>query len=215
MGQIAALVQANKNAQSNARSLQTKLKNFKAENEQIKKLIEQANQKIEAKEKELADSRNTIDQLNTTLNKLEGQLLEKSGELETAYESLKAEKKNLETTNTQLSQTVKDLEGKTNFISDCARAYVVCGTKKALRQNDILKKLNMNLTSEYKENVKKINQTINFYEKDQINCDEGNIIKILPERPADSYSIDGGTVKIIDFKKFWATDKVVVLVKED
>lgn len=215
MRKINALKLANERSSASARSLQSKLNSFKIENQQLKDLVEQANRKLDAKEAELKEARGIIDEMNQTLTKLEAQVLEKSGQLAQAYEDLKQKNTKLEETNTELAATVSELKNKTDFISDCAKAYVVCGNKKALRQSGVLKKLNQELTGDYKTAVKKMKSTINFYEQDQIECTDGNITKILPERAAASYRIEGNVLKILDFKTFWATDKVVVLIKED
>lgn len=214
LNQINALMAANEQSRREARLLQQKINGLKIENQQLKKMVDQANAKLEQVEGELTESKAMIEQLNSTLNKLEGQLLEKSGELAGAYENLKNEKDQLEKTNSQLQSTVSDLKKRESFIDDCGRAYVVCGTRSALRKNDIIQDLGKGLTKNYKENVKKLNSTINYFEKDEILCDDGNIKEILPARPTDSYRLDGGKLKILNNKTFWATDKVVVMVKD-
>lgn len=214
MEQINALIKANESARSSARSLQNKVNEFKVENAQLKKMIAQTETKLKAKEAELAKAQTIIEDMNGTLDRLESQLLEKSGELAGAYEKLKNEKQSLAESNVRLETTIKDLQNRDNFIAECARAYVACGDKKALRKAGIIKKVGDGLTKEYKGATMALKNAINFYDKDIISCDNGQIKEVLPERPADSYEINGNKIRITNTDKFWQTDKVVILVKD-
>lgn len=207
MSQINALRQANLRSKDEARSLRSKVAKFKVENEELKKMISIVEAKLDQKEKELQEANVVIDDLKGTLGKLEGQLLEKSGELEKAYGELKTERDNL-------TQKVADLEKRDNFISDCGKAYVVCGDRKALRRADIIVELGKALTKGYKEKLKGMGSTINYFDNNIISCDGGTIKEVLPARPADSYKINGNKVEVLNNEKFWATDKTVVLVKD-
>jgi chromosome segregation ATPase len=212
INQINNLVAANNTANQNIKNLQSKLNKFNVQNKQLKKMIEEANRKIAAQEEELNLSKRVIEDLNGTLDRLESQLLEKSGELASAYQTLKQEKENVDAANSKLNVTIEDLKKKNNFVSDCGTAYVACGTRKILRKHDIIKELGSGLTKDFKDKVKALNSTINFYENNELSCDEGVVKEVLPARPANSYRIEGKKVIITDSKNFWATDKVVVLV---
>lgn len=208
MAQINALQAANRRSANNARSLESKLKAIKIENEQLKKLVEDTNAKLTAKEQELAEAKGVIDDLNTAKTSLEAQVLQKSGELEKAYAELKAR-------NEELERTVATLQNKEQYIADNSKGYIVCGTKKELRKAGILKKLNDNLASNYRESVRKLNSSVNFADKTELDCSNGQIEKVMPDRPASSFEISGSKLIIKDPKTFWSVDKVVVMITKN
>lgn len=209
-----ALRDFNEEATQEARRLQKKVNAFKIENRQLRSMVEKAEQRLAAKDKELKKAENVINDLQSALNRLEAQLLEKSGELATAYEKLKAERDALQETNDELRASQKAVATRDEFIEECARAYIACGSKKALRQNNIIRKLGAGLTREYRDEVRKLDTYINFYSKNEIACSGGKIEEVLPERPADSYRIEDGKLVITNNETFWAEDRTVVIVRE-
>jgi chromosome segregation ATPase len=209
------LKKANQQANDEARRLQAGIKAERIKNEQLRNMIKQAEQRLIDKEKELEQAQTMIDGLRTALNKMEAQLLEKSGELATAYQSLKAERDQLAETKSELEARVQELTQKNTFIQQQAQAYVVCGTRPALRKKDILMDLGKKLTREYQKNVKKHGTSVDYYNKDEIGCADGpDIVEILPERAASSYEIQGSKVIIKNAQQFWLTDKVAILVQK-
>ena len=147
---------------------------------------------------------------------MESELSNTNSELGLAYLKIKEQNDFLEKTNKELEETIDALNSKNEFIGQDAQAYVVCGDRKALRKNKILsdfsvKKLNKN----YHAMVKEHGSPVNFFDNDEIACSgEGAIINVLPERNLSSYKIQGDVVIVTDAKQFWATDKVVVIVKK-
>lgn len=214
LNRLNALRDYNEEATAEARRLQKKLNAFKIENRQLKTMIKKAEERLAAKDRELKEAQNVIDDMQTALNRLESQLLEKSGELATAYEKLKAERDALIETNQQLMASQQAVAQRDDFIEECARAYVACGSKKALRQNNIMRKLGSGLTNDYQEEIRKLNTFINFYHNDEVSCDGGQIEEVLPERPSDSYRVEGNRLIITNRARFWEKDQAVVLVKE-
>lgn len=89
----------------------------------------------------------------------------------------------------------------------------MCGNKKELRKAKVLRLLSdKRLTSSYQNVVINEGLEINFYEKDEIECNLGNIERILPFRNENSYKINGSKVQITDKKIFWSTSKSIVLI---
>lgn len=207
-----ALRQANENSKNEAKRLQSKIQTFEIENEELRNLITQAEKKLTLKEAELQQTREIVSDLRRALNRTEAQLLATSGELEEAYGKLKSEKQALEAANRALEQKIEAIAQRDDFIEECARGYVACGTRKELRQADIVRKLNKNLTNDYREAVRRQKTFINFYKKNRIACNGGSILEILPERDPNSYSLTGDALIIEDSEAFWRVDKEVVLV---
>lgn len=214
LDRLTALRDFNAEATAEARRLQKKLNAFKIENRQLQGMIAKAEERLAAKDKELKEAQNVIDDMQTALNRLESQLLEKSGELATAYEKLKAERDALQRTNDKLMSSQTAVEQRDDFIEECARAYVACGSRKALRQNNIIRKLGSGLTRDYQDEIRKLNTYINFYHNNEVSCDGGQIEEVLPERPSDTYRIEGNKLVVTDRNRFWEQDQTVVLVRE-
>ena len=178
-------------------------------------MISQSEARVLEKERELGEAQGMIEGLRTALNKMEGQLLEKSGELATTYEELKRERDRLAETNDRLEATIRDLQQKNQFIDAQAKAYVVCGTRAALRKNDILMDLGKKLTRTYQAAVRRHGSPVDFYNNDELNCSgDSDIIEVLPDRDANSYEIRGNKVIIKNAQKFWETDKTAILVRQ-
>jgi len=210
------LMDENRKSKNQAIQLQTKMRGFKVENEQLRRMIAQAETRLLAKEQELEKTQLIIDDLRITLNRMETQVLESRGELNVAYDNLKVKNEELTAINQRLSNTLSDLKGKTSFIEEQAKAYVSCGTKKVLRQKGILSKTNLKLTKEYQVAVKANSSNVNYYNSDVIECGaDGEIDLILPIRDPASYEIQGYKLLIKNNELFWKTDKVVVIIKND
>lgn len=215
MAKLQSLQSANKEADQKARRLRTKLKAYKVENSQLKKMVAQLETKFIEVETEVNKVQTTIANMQIALNKLEADVSATETELSAAYADLKVQTDKLETTNKELETTLKNLQQKNEFIGDDAKAYIACGSRKVLRQNKIIRLLSAKtLTPEYQTQVKKIGSEIDFYNNDQIDCGEGEILFLLPNRDPNSYKIEGGRVTVLDQKTFWSTAKTVVLVKK-
>lgn len=215
LDKLKALSQANAAAKDEAKRMQERIKSYKIENEQMKKMIAQAEQRVIEKERQLEEAQGLITDLQKTLNKLEGQLLEKTGELATTYEELKNERDRLAETNASLERTLAELQKKTSFIDEQAQGYFACGSKAELRRNNILNKTSLKLVKEYQESVRAVGRKVDYFKNSEFSCgSDGAIELILPERDPASYEIDGAKLVVKDAKTFWATDKIVVLIKE-
>lgn len=215
IAKIRKLRDENEAAKDAAKSMQRRMRSYQIENQQLKKMIAQAENKIVEKEQDLAEAREIIEEMEFALAKMEGQLTERTGQLKDAYKDLEERSTELQATNEKLETTITDLETKSNFIDEQAKAYVACGDKKALRKANILSRTSAKkLTKEYQKNVRENGDEIDYFRNDEIDCGgDTNIERILPYRDERSYSIEGGVLRILNNKLFWATDKVVVLVK--
>ena len=208
------LKQANQKANDQARQLQAGIKAERIKNEQLRKMIAQAEVRLTEKERELEEANTMIGNLRGALTKMEGQLMEKSGELGVAYEALKKERDELATTKTELERRLAELSTKNTFIQEQAQAYVVCGTRPALRRNDILMDLGKKLTREYQKQVRKFGTPVDYFNNNEIGCNSGpEIVQVLPDRATSSYEIQGNKVIIKNAQQFWLTDKVAILVQ--
>jgi len=216
LAKIQALRDANEESKNAAKKMQRRVRSYQIENQQLKKMIAQAETRIIEKEEELEEAREIIGDMEVALARMEAQLTEKSGQLDDAYEDLQEQNKALSQTNDKLSETLEDLSNKNEFIDEQARAYVACGKKRPLRKARILSKLSMKkLTKEYQKYVRAKGDQFDYFNNDQIDCGgDGEIVYVLPQRDAGSYEVQGGILVIKDKKKFWATDKTVVLVKK-
>lgn len=212
---LQALKDANDQSKNQAKQMQARLNSYRIENEQLRKMIAQKEAKVLTVEQELEDAQGVIDDLRDALGKMEGQLLESQGDLAVAYEDLKKKNEDLASTNDRLTKTISELNRKTVFIEEQAKGYVACGTKRVLRKKGILSRTSVKLTKQYQSAVKANSSSINYFESDEVACGtDGEIIKVLPARSEDSYSINGNMLKINNPEEFWKTDKIVVLVKK-
>ncbi|WP_052593895.1 hypothetical protein [Aureispira sp. CCB-QB1] len=217
IAKLQALRDANEAAKDAAKKMQKRMRSYQIENQQLKKMIAQAETRIIEKEEDLKEARTIIDDMELALAKMEGQLTEKSGQLDDAYKDLQERNAALTETNEKLATTIADLETKNDFIDEQAKAYVACGDKRALRKAGILSKTSMKkLTKTYQQSVRENGDEIDYFNNDQIDCGaDGEIVYVLPVRDESSYEIQGGVLVIKNSKVFWATDKTVVLVKNN
>jgi len=215
MAKLVSLRDANINADKEARRLRSKVRAFKVENAELKKLVENLDEKFVVVSAEVDKVQTNIGRMELALKALEEEVEATETELSKTYAELKVKTSKLERDNIQLESELADLKNKNDFIAEDAMGYIVCGTKKALRQNQILRLLSAKtLTKEYQAQVKAVGSEINYFEDDHIDCGEGAIEHLLPLRNKDSYEINGGKVTVLDKKVFWATSKSVVLVKK-
>jgi chromosome segregation ATPase len=216
IAKLQALRDANEAAKEAARKMQSRVRSYQIENQELKKMIAQSEKRIDDKEEDLREAREIIDDMELALAKMEGQLSEKSGQLADAYRDLEKRNEELTETNIKLKSTISDLKVKTDFIEEQAKAYVACGDKRVLRKAGILSKTSMKkLAKNYLGSVQENGDEIDYFNNDQIDCGgDGVITYVLPERDVNSYEINGSVLLIKNSKTFWATDKTVVLVKK-
>lgn len=216
IAKLQALRDANETAKEAARKMQSRVRSYKIENQELKKMIAQSEKRIDDKEEDLREARVIIDDMELALAKMEGQLSEKSGQLEDAYRDLEVRQQELTESNVKLETTISDLKTKTDFIEEQAKAYVACGDKRVLRRAGILSKASTKkLSKNYLASVQENGDEIDYFNNDQIDCGgDGTIAVVLPLRDPSSYEINGSVLLIKDTKAFWATDKTVVLVKK-
>lgn len=215
LAKLQALKTANVEADQKARRLRTKVKAYKVENNQLKKMIAQLETRFVEVETEVNEVQSTIVNMQIALNKLEADVSSTETELASAYADLKVQTSKLERTNEALTETLNNLQQKNEFIGEDAKAYIACGSKKVLRKNKIIRLLSAKtLTPEYQKQVRQMGSEMDYFNNDQIDCGEGEIQFLLPNRDPNSYKIENGIVTILDRKTFWATAKTVVLVKK-
>ncbi|MFK7798620.1 MAG: hypothetical protein AB8E82_14305 [Aureispira sp.] len=216
IAKLQALRDANETAKEAARKMQSRVRSYQIENQELKKMIAQSEKRIDDKEEDLREARDIIDNMELALANMEGQLSEKSGQLDDVYRDLEKRNEELTETNVKLETTISDLKVKTDFIEEQAKAYVACGDKRVLRKAGILSKSSMKkLAKNYLGSVQENGDEIDYFNNDQIDCGgDGVITYVLPERDANSYEINGSVLLIKNSKVFWATDKTVVLVKK-
>jgi DNA repair exonuclease SbcCD ATPase subunit len=215
LDKINELVEENKNSKKQVKQLQALLQKFKGENESLRKMIDQAESRVETIEEDLSSKRNTIGNMRSTLKKTEKELAENQSNLSIAYEDLKDKNDKLEAANARLEQLISELKIKDEFIGKEAWGYVCCGSKKYLRQRDILNNTTLKLTKNYQANVQASGSRINYYESNIIDCGiSGKITTVLPARDPQSYKIEANKLIVKNPELFWKLDKVVVLVKD-
>jgi len=215
MLQLETLQKANQSSMKEANRLRSKARAYKVENQQIKKMVAKLEHKFEEKEAELTKLRTTIGNMQSSLAEMETQLTMTESELSEAYSDLKVKNSQLTVANKKLESTIEDLKAKNAFIEKDAKAYVVCGTRKELRQNKIIRLLNMKrLTKDYQEKVKEVGAEVSIYDNNEIDCKGDDIIYMLPDRDPNSYTLEGSKLTILDKKAFWTTSKTIVLIKK-
>lgn len=215
MVRLQSLKNANIEADKKARRLRTKVRAFKVENAQLKKMIAQLESRFTEVEAEVNTVQTAIGNMQLALTKLETEVSATETKLTSAYADLKVKTAKLERTNEELETTLSDLQSKNAFIQEDANAYIACGTKQILRRNKILRLLSAKtLTLEYQAQVKSVGSEFDYFNNLEIDCGSGEIQYVLPNRDPNSYSLEGATLKILDKKTFWATSKTVVLVKK-
>lgn len=214
LSRLEALETANKNARNQTKALQGMLQKYKGENESLRKMIDQAETRVKTIDEELSSKRSMMGEMQSTIKKTEKELAENQSELTIAYEDLKSKNDKLEIANKKLEKSIEDLKKKNDFINKEAWAYVCCGSKKFLRQKDILSSTSLKLTKGFQSPAQANGSRFNYFENKTISCSGKAITYILPERDPASYQIDGNRVLIKNAENFWKTDKIVVLVQD-
>jgi regulator of replication initiation timing len=177
-------------------------------------MIDQAESRVKVIDEDLKTKKNTIGNMKSTLQKTEKELATSQSDLGKAYEELKEKNEKLQIANEKLEKSIEDLKVKDDFIGKEAMGIVCCGTKKFLRQKDILSSTTMKLTKNFKASAQSVGSKINYYESNTLDCGSGNITNVLPERSPSSYKIEGSKLIVKNTEEFWKTDKIVVLVKD-
>jgi chromosome segregation ATPase len=211
---LEALQESNKNARQQTNALQSMLQKYKGENEALRKMIDQSETRVKVIDEELGTKRNMIGEMQVTLKKTEQELASNRSDLAIAYEELKEKNNRLESANDKLKRSIAELDTKNDFIEKEAWAYVCYGTKRFLRQKDILSNTTMKLTKGFQSPAQANGSRFNYFENKVIVCSGGKITHVLPERDPASYQIDGSKLLIKNAETFWKTDKIVVLVQE-
>lgn len=215
LSKLQTLRDANKNAQQQTKALQGMLQKFKGENETLRKMIDQAEARVKTIDEELGTKRNMVGEMQSTLKKTEKELETNRSDLAIAYEDLKVKNEKLQVANDKLQTSIAELKVKNDFIGKEALGYVCCGTKKFLRQKDILSATTMKLTKGFQSPAQANSSRINYFENNSISCNgSSKIVAVLPERDPSSYQIEGAKLIIRNTQTFWRTDKIVILVQE-
>ncbi|MEM7103926.1 MAG: hypothetical protein AAF502_12385 [Bacteroidota bacterium] len=203
LGRIEVLKEQNIEAQKKANEMQGNINNIKSDNKTLNRIIKQYEQKLKQKDEEIAA-------YEVRVNQIEAQLQFTEDELATQYAIVQRQRDSLATAATDLKTSLDEITEKESFIAECTKAWYVAGTKKTLRQADILKKGGLNLTADYSKNMLR-DYPFNFYTKTEIETDR-NINVILPERPEGTYEISGNKLLIKDVETFWQTREVVIVL---
>jgi chromosome segregation ATPase len=215
MAQLISLKNANIEADKKAKRLRSQARKYKVQNTELKKMTDRLETKFSGIETEVNKANTTIGNMKISLAELQKEIAATESELSSAYADLKVKTSKLQRSNTELEATISDLRGKNEFIGEDAKGYIACGTKKELRNAKILRLLSdKTLTASYQNMVREYGTEINYYEDDKIDCNNGLIKLVLPQRDKNSYKIKGFIVEITDKKSFWSTSKAVVLVKK-
>lgn len=213
--QLEALREANDIANNKAKRLKAKARKYRVENAMLKDMIAQIDAKVSKLDSVLNKAQSNISLLENALSLLQEGIDSTDSELSKAFVQLKLQTNQLDRRNEQLKNTLIDLNYKTEFITEDAKAFLVCGNKKELRQAKILRLLSdKRLTADYQSKVQQLGSPMNFYEDDKIECGGGQIVRILPERDAESYKIVNNRVEILNNNAFWELHKMVVLIKQ-
>ncbi len=211
---INALKAANSITMRDAKGLQGKASSYQVENKQIQSMITKLEVRLIEKQSQLDSINVNITNMRSALTLLQKEVENTESDLTNTYAELKVQTNFLEASNQQLEVAILDLKDKNQFIEDDAVAYVICGNRRELRQNNILKLLsNQSLRPGYREHIREYGTQFSIFERDKVGCGEGDIITILPARDTKSYMIEGSTIKIVDSKVFWANSKSLVLIK--
>jgi len=212
LAKIKALKDQNIEAQKRANNLQKKLNSMDATDDQaLQKIILQYDQKLKKKDEEIKNYEITINQIQAKLQFTEGELSQQYGIVTQQKEALQLTNSELEKINQQLEENITELENKKKVIAECARAYYVAGTKKALKKAGIIKKIGLKIMPGYQSKLKQ-EFPIDFYNKREIDTNS-EILAILPQRPANSFKVEGNKLTIKNIESFWQTRNVVIVLK--
>ncbi len=212
LAKIKGLKDKNVAAQKKANALQKKLNNMDSSDDPVlDKIIRQYEQKLKKKDEEIKNYEVTINQIQAKLEFTKDQLAEQYGIVAQQKQALELKNVDLVKINQTLESNLKELKKKDKVIADCARAYYVAGTRKALRKSGIVKKVGLKATPNYQSKLKN-DYPIDFYNQTEIET-KGDILTVLPERPSNSYKIDGNKLKVKNIASFWQTRDVIIVLK--
>ncbi len=212
LAKIETLKNTNLGDQDKAKELQASLNAFETDNNSLKKIIGQYEARIQAKDAEIANYTVKIKQIESQLQYTEGELNQQYAIVAEQKEALQVKNEKLETTNQELEKKYRELEQKDEFIADCVKGYYIAGSKKSLKSYGVLKrKPNPQLTDNFQTKLDR-EKPFNFYKKTEIEV-KREIIKILPDRPDDTYDIRGNILFVEDIEEFWQTKHVVIVHK--
>jgi len=212
LAKIETLKNANVGDQGKAKELQASLNAFETDNSSLKKIIGQYEQRIQAKDAEIANYTVKIKQIESQLQYTESELNKQYAVVAEQKEALEVKNEKLEVSNQELEKKYQELEQKDEFIADCVKGYYIAGSKKSLKSYGVLKrKPNPQLTDNFQTKLDR-EKPFNFYKKTEIEV-KRDIIKILPDRPSDTYDIRGNTLFVNDIEEFWQTKHVVIVHK--
>jgi len=212
LAKIESLKEENIDDQDHAKDLQKSLNAFETDNKSLNGIIAQYEDKIRAKDAEIANYTVKIKQIESQLQFTEGELNKQYAVVSQQKEALESKTQKLETTNKELEKKYKELEQKDEFIADCVKGYYVAGSKKTLKSAGVLKrKPTIKVTDDFQKKFDKT-KPFNFYKKTEIEV-KRDIIKILPERPSNTYTIKDNTLYVKDIEEFWQTKHVVIVHK--
>lgn len=212
LAKIETLKNANVGDQDKAKELQASLNAFETDNSSLKKIIGQYEQRIQAKDTEIANYTVKIREIESQLQYTESELNKQYAVVAEQKEALEVKNEKLEVTNEELEKKYRELEQKDEFIADCVKGYYIAGSKKSLKSYGVLKrKPNPQLTDNFQTKLDR-EKPFNFYKKTEIEV-KRDIIKILPDRPDDTYNIRGNILFVKDIEEFWQTKHVVIVHK--
>jgi len=212
LAKIASLKDANVDDQDHAKELQESLNSFETDNNSLKKIIQQYEDKIVAKDVEIANYEVKIKQIESQLQYTESELNKQYAVVAQQKDALEIKTVKLENTNKELEKKYDELKEKDEFIADCVKGYYVAGSKKTLKSAGVLKrKVAMQVKDDFQRKLDKT-KPFNFYKKTEIEVKK-DIIKILPERPQNTYAIKDNVLYVKDIDEFWQTKHVVIVHK--
>jgi len=212
LAKIKGLKDKNVEAQKKANAMQKKLNSMDATDDPaLEKIIGQYEKKLKKKDEEIKNYEVTINQIQAKLAFTEDELTKQYGVVAQQKQALELKNNELVDTNKKLEKNIEELESKDKLIAECARAYYVAGTKKALKKAGIIKKVGLKATANYQSKLKK-DFPIDFFNKREIET-KSDILAILPTRPSNSYKIDGNVLQVKNIEVFWQTRDVVIVLK--
>lgn len=180
-------------------NLRQQLKNVSTSNSRLKKTLEETVNSLTA---ELDKKTAELQTLREELARKDIRIAEQQEEISTLHENVNS----LTADNAGKTQTLAAQEEQLNT------AYYVFGTKKELREQNILKRGDVlrsgDFNTDYFTRIDiRVTKTIKLYSKSA---------KLLTSHPEGSYSLDKDaqgqyTLRITDVKKFWSVSKYLVI----
>jgi len=212
LAKIESLKDENVSDQDSAKELQKSLNDLETDNKSLQKIIRQYEEKIQAKDTEIANYEVKLKQIESQLQYTEGELNKQYAVVAQQKEALEFKTEKLESTNKKLEKKYEELQQKDEFIADCVKGYYIAGSKKTLKRAGVLKKkVAIQVTDNFQKKFDK-SKPFNFYKKTEIETKK-DIIKILPERPENTYTIKDNVLYVKDVEDFWQAKHVVIVTR--